>query len=244
MRANIRTCVEEYRANPWPAGGGLYRGDGTPGDNQPPPAPDRATLPPLEATLDTQDLLLHRIGEQSGRPPPRARLRDGDTIATEDRSGVVTFGDGSRVEVEPHATLTLGDIRGKSLVHLRGRVFMDIKSRNWTIRVPGAKGAAMVAVRGTQFTLDVDEDGDLRVEVTEGTVEVISGGVTRAVSAGSSVITTPGEIPASPLALPSTVSESAGTIGFMSLLILAAAMFAVNRLTVGVLRRRRRRAGS
>jgi len=109
----------------------------------------------------------------------------------------IRFEDGSTVEIGPNGSFILEDARGESLLQTAGRLFHDIKSgKRFRSRVEVRGQSVAVAVRGTQFAIELSEDErSFTVEVVEGTVEGTSGGKTVEVGAGRSVTVRPGEPP-------------------------------------------------
>ena len=121
------------------------------------------------------------IGPQSGAFAPKrnARLEPGNIIET-DHNGrvVVSLSDGSQVTVLPNSRVVLRDYRvahsARELLEIViGRVLVKIhhlggKSNYYRLNSP----AASIAVRGTEFIVDVLLDGETLVAVREGQVEV------------------------------------------------------------------------
>ncbi|TAK76414.1 MAG: hypothetical protein EPO16_07145, partial [Dehalococcoidia bacterium] len=200
-----KSCITLYRAQPWaqrPGGSTLVKpGDeakkdetGARGD-KPEDAP--------KATIETEKAVLLRAGERSQPTLVRgARLGAGDALVTRDEPATVAFSEGSRMELGPKSAVVMGDPAEKAVVQLRGRLFMDIKSRQWTVRIPQPRGLVSVVTRGTQFSTEVLADGNVRVEVTESAVEVTSGGAMVVVPAGASIVVDPGAVPPQPAQSP------------------------------------------
>ncbi|TAJ19003.1 MAG: hypothetical protein EPO65_07810 [Dehalococcoidia bacterium] len=226
----LAACVAQYRAQPWTGDGQLdtLKDDkGTQQGNGQPPADN----PPVKATLETLTPLFLRPGEKVPATVPAggAPLGKGDAIITKGEPATVRFSDGSRIDLGPKTALIAADPEKKSLIQMRGRMFMDIKSRNWVIRVPDPRGMVSVSVRGTQFSTEVIEGGSVKVEVNEGTVEVTSAGKTVAVSAGSAIIVQPGQAPPTPKSAGGTPLALYGGIAAAVLALIAAGVFLMRR---------------
>src|SRR5581483_11476729 len=108
-------------------------------------------------------------------------LNPGDRVDT--RGGgqvVIELSDGSMVVVQPESVVVLKDYRGagslRELFEITlGRVCVKInhfggRPNPYRMNSP----TASIAVRGTEFSVAVDEQGDTQVDVYEGAVEVSS----------------------------------------------------------------------
>jgi hypothetical protein len=109
------------------------------------------------------------------------QLTPGDRIDT--RGGgrvVIDLSDGSMVVIEPQSVVLLKDYRQAGSL----RELLEITLGNVRVKINHFVGkpnpyrmnspTASIAVRGTEFTVDVSAGGDTRVVVYEGVVEVIS----------------------------------------------------------------------
>jgi hypothetical protein len=139
-------------------------------------------------------------------------LASGTQVQTGENSSVVlTFPDDSKTVAAPNTELEI--LRMSSLPNgnrgvivisqTLGQTFnvvqtSDSVNSRFEIRTP----AARVVVRGTEFTVIVDEQGATEVLVAEGIVEVIAMGTTVSLTAGESTMVIPGQEPASPTAVP------------------------------------------
>ncbi|MDO8805425.1 MAG: FecR family protein [Elusimicrobiota bacterium] len=101
----------------------------------------------------------------------KTRLNSGDELRTARASTVeVTMDDGSRVKLAPLSAFRMS-VENKDSVSIglfAGRVRSWVKklSKKFEVRTP----SAVCAVRGTDFMVGVDADGNSRVEVYEGSV--------------------------------------------------------------------------
>lgn len=168
-----------------------------------PQAPPAAADQPVRGTIEKGTFKL--IPHLSGRESPASvggAVGPGDTIVTASEGATVALDDGSRIEVGPNSRVTLGAGPEPAVEQKIGRVFYDIKSRaesrRFNVNVVTPKGRYFIAVKGTQFTVEVAEDGSGTVQVTEGVVEVTSADKTVALQAGSSLAVRPGEAPSDP----------------------------------------------
>lgn len=147
----------------------------------------------------------------------------------------MNFSEGTRLELGPKSAIVMGDPAEKAIIQLRGRLFMDIKSRQWHVRIPQPRGLVAVVTRGTVLTTEARDDGMVWIEVTEGSVDVTSAGQTVTVSAGSSVVVDPAAAPPSPS--PSTTDgKSSGTpvaaygiVAAVAVIVVAGAVFLLRR---------------
>lgn len=152
-----------------------------------------------------------------------AEVKPGDTIITAGEAATVALAGGSRMEVAPNARVTLGDGTDAEVQQHRGRVLYDIKSRRMRVKVETPRGRYFIAVRGTQFTVDVAEDGSGTVLVTEGVVDVTSEGKTVAVQIGSSLTVRPGEVPSDPADVGGSSAPSVAVLFVLGVALLIAA---------------------
>lgn len=120
-------------------------------------------------------------------------LQQGDIVRTgSDSHAVMTFYDGSTIEVEPDSEIVVETLEatasGDILMALRqdfGRTW-HVVSRSlsadskYEVRTPGATAT----VRGTAFEVDVDPAGRTHIQTTDGTVGANAGGVEVPVPAG------------------------------------------------------------
>jgi FecR protein len=130
------------------------------------------------------------------------KLEPGSTIKTDDISRVViSLGDRSQITVLPNSVVVLKDYPAASSVRellyiVVGRVIVKIhhiggKPNPYRLNSP----AASIAVRGTEFIVDVLQNGETLVVVREGQVEVwphSNPGNKRLITPGGSVIVRPG----------------------------------------------------
>ncbi|MGH2492162.1 MAG: FecR family protein [Candidatus Limnocylindria bacterium] len=132
----------------------------------------------------------------------------GDRVRTADQShAVVTFFDGSTVEVEPATTITLVEATaapsGAITIQLEqalGRTWSSVQelthaNSKFEIKTP----STTATVRGTGFVTDVQASGATTVTTTDGIVEVSAQGLTIVVPAGSLTSVQPGSQPSPPL---------------------------------------------
>ncbi len=227
----VKTCLGHYRSQPWPS----TKGGATlvkPDEEQAP-----KDEPPPKATLQTLPGFVLKAGEQ-GRTTvvPGAVLGKGDIVSTRNDPTTVSFSEGTRVELGPKSAIVIGDPAEKAIIQLRGRMFMDVKSRQWHVRIPQPRGLVSVVTRGTVLTTEARDDGMVSIEVTEGNVDVTSGGQTVTVVAGFSIVVDPAAAPPKPQA-----SRGAGKSGGQPVAVYGiAAVIAVVVAATGVFFLRRR----
>ena len=142
-----------------------------------------------------------------------ARAADGQALNAADRvrtadSGhaVVTFLDGSTIEIEPTTTITIVQATaapsGAITIQLEqaiGRTWASVQKllradSKFELKTP----ATSATVRGTGFITDVLSDGVTTVTTTDGIVEVGAQGTTVVVPAGSLTTVQPGAAPSPP----------------------------------------------
>jgi tetratricopeptide (TPR) repeat protein len=133
----------------------------------------------------------------------RASLYDGDTVTTSatGRANLV-FEDGSQVFMNKSTQLFVGSSAGTSnhkpslFKLVQGEIFVRMRPNN-VIATP----AALVAVRGTEFVLDVDADSNTKVTVSTGTVFFYNNLGSAFVNAGQSCIAQLGKAPQKPVTI-------------------------------------------
>ncbi len=135
----------------------------------------------------------------------------GDTVRTgADSHGVLTFFDGTTVELEPETEITIDDLRasasGDKLVAISqvvGRTWHVVThlvsgNSHYEIKTP----TATAIVRGTAFEVAVAADGTTSTETTEGDVSTSPHGADVHVRAGQTSSVSPGSAPRPPQAVP------------------------------------------
>lgn len=98
-------------------------------------------------------------------------LQDGDMVRTggTNSSAVITFADGSEIKLDEMSFLKMGRVKHCSEIEtLLGRIWARITGDCFYVRTPSGGGA----VRGTEFEVDVAEDGTSTFIVLDGVVEV------------------------------------------------------------------------
>lgn len=155
---------------------------------------------------------------------------DGDTLASGDQvrtdangRGFLTFFDGSTVEVEPGAQLTVQEVQrgGDGSVVIRveqtlGRAWINVqKFTNPNSRFEVKTPSQTAVVRGTAFMITVALDGTTTVETLDGTVVVQAQGVQQTVAAGQQTTVVTGQAPPPAQPIPPTptlrITNSPGT---------------------------------
>ncbi|MBN1813197.1 MAG: FecR domain-containing protein [Anaerolineae bacterium] len=136
-------------------------------------------------------------------------VKAGDRIATGPLASVtLTFFDGSTTALEAETKLTIVQLNtrrdGSSKVIVLHQEVGQTYSRVQPLLDPDARfeiktPTAVMAVRGTEFALDVDSDGATHVAVVEGAVDVTAEGITISVPAGEAAEVKPGTPPAAVL---------------------------------------------
>ena len=134
-------------------------------------------------------------------------LSAGDRVRTADQGhAVVTFLDGSTVEIEPATTITViqatAAATGAITIQVEqaiGRTWSSVQKlaradSRFELRTP----ATTATVRGTGFTTEVLASGATTVATTDGTVEVSAQGTTVVVPAGSITTVQPSAPPSPP----------------------------------------------
>ena len=142
---------------------------------------------------------------------------DGDVLTTGDRvrtdasgRGFLTFFDGSTLEVEPGAQVTVTDLSrsgdGSFVIRIQqtlGRTWASIaKLANPNSRFEIETPSATAVVRGTAFETSVQADGTTTVQTHEGTVAVSAQGATQQAASGTQVTTPAGGTPGAPQLIP------------------------------------------
>jgi hypothetical protein len=98
-------------------------------------------------------------------------LQDGDKVRTggPNSSAVITFADGSEIKLNEMSFLEMRKVRHCSEIEtFWGRIWASITGGCFYVYTPTAAGA----VRGTEFTVEVAEEGTSTATVLEGVVEV------------------------------------------------------------------------
>lgn len=137
-------------------------------------------------------------------------LGAGDRVQTADKShAVVTFFDGSTLELEPATTVTIeeaaarGDAITIRISQAIGRTWASVhklvnKDSQFEVRTP----SSVAAVRGTGFVTEVLSDGSSSVQTTDGIVEVAAQGQSVSVGAGQATTVAPNAPPVTPFNAP------------------------------------------
>lgn len=142
------------------------------------------TKPPVPAATPTEHTETHQLSFTSGevyvirggiswQPPEkvlgRTNLRSGDEVRTgPNGKAVVGVSSGQRIiQLAPASGFRIWDEGGAIFGLMAGRARVITKKR-LEVRTP----AAVAAVRGTEFTLNVGNDGATTVTVLQGSVEV------------------------------------------------------------------------
>jgi len=144
---------------------------------------------------------------------PFASASDGDLVNIGDRvqtaassHAMVTFFDGSTLEIEPATTVQIEDASAASgAISIRisqtiGRTWASVQKltradSKFEIRTP----TAVAAVRGTAFITGVLADGTTTVQTTDGNVQVTAQGQGVLVGAGQTTTVPPNSPPSSPV---------------------------------------------
>ena len=146
-----------------------------------------------------------------------APASDGDLVNAGDRvqtaaasHAMVTFFDGSTLEIEPATTVQIEDAVSAASGAISIRISQTI-GRTWAsvqkltradskfeIRTP----TAIASVRGTGFITEVLADGSTTVQTTDGNVQVTAQGQSVIVGAGQTTSAAPNTPPATPTATP------------------------------------------
>ncbi len=130
----------------------------------------------------------------------------GDRVQTAERShAMVTFFDGSTLEIEPATTVQIEEASSAdSAIAIRisqtiGRTWASVQKltradSKFEIRTP----TLVAAVRGTAFITEVLADGTSTVRTTDGVVQVTAQGQTVLVAAGQTATASPNTPPSAP----------------------------------------------
>lgn len=134
-------------------------------------------------------------------------LRNGDSVRTDGAGhALVTFFDGSTLELEPSTLLTIDTASSSpdgsktiGLTQTLGRTWASVQKlthadSRFEIRTP----TSTAAVRGTGFFTEVLASGETNVQTTDGTVAVTAQGQTVLVTAGLSTNVLPNAAPTTP----------------------------------------------
>jgi ferric-dicitrate binding protein FerR (iron transport regulator) len=161
------------------------------------------------ATLGGVNGLVDILPTGSGTWQPAVagtRVETGDRVRTGPLSAAtLIFFDGSATDMKAETEVTVTQMNSRrnggskvivlhqwlGQTHNRVQQLLDPASR-FEIETP----TAVMAVRGTEFTLDVEPDGTTNIVVIEGTVDVMAQEVTVAVQAGQATVTQPKQTPA------------------------------------------------
>ncbi|MFC1747585.1 FecR domain-containing protein [Pseudomonadota bacterium] len=136
----------------------------------------------------------------------------GDGIRTGKNSSIsIKFSDGSQALVLPESEIYLEVLeaqKDKGLANtvikiINGRIENKVTRQNKGSRYQITTPAAVAAVRGTEFRVAAENNGEImRSEVLEGVVGVAGSGVTQNVTAGYATIAKVGSPPSAPRQLP------------------------------------------
>jgi len=167
---------------------------------------------PVEAHSSTVtvldgSVLVSRAGGQFAPISDGDVVAGGDTIRTAAAShGVLTFFDGTTVELEPETEITIDDLRasasGDKIVAIS-----QVIGRTWHVvthlvspnsRYDVNTPTATAIVRGTAFQVAVAADGTTTTETTEGDVSTVAQGTDVHVRAGETTTVSLGSAPRPP----------------------------------------------
>lgn len=166
--------------------------------------------PPKEALASSSTvtpLSGEEVFQNNEQVKDTAVIEEGDSIKTgEDSRALVTFADGSTIELEPGTVITIDMLTdtGISVGQQIGRTWSAVKKlaggpvNDFKINTPSAR----VVVWGTLIDTLVEENGDSLIGAFKGTVEVTAGGITRLVEAGMQSLIKSGEAPQLPQSIP------------------------------------------
>jgi len=155
------------------------------------------------------EVLVYRGGEggtDSVQAAAGMKLDAGDRVTTgDDGSVLLIFFEGSVIEIGPGSDVSVEELArdadtGSTTVSLRQIVGSTVNrvekladsSSKYEIETP----SGVAVVRGTTFSLDVDENGNTELHTDEGNVWFTAGGVTVLVGPGEEASASPGGIPA------------------------------------------------
>lgn len=152
---------------------------------------------------------------RNGKPQPltaATAIHSGDTLRSgADGSATIEFADGSLLLLQPNSELemdSLGSFDASGMVDTsvrlkKGRVENRVAPQKPDSRYRIITPAAVAAVRGTEFRVGADNNGDLmRNEVLEGKIAVSGSGVSREVPMGYGTVAESGKPPSEPQPLP------------------------------------------
>ena len=171
---------------------------------------DRATLGIILSQVD----MAEREAPAEFRPGAQGQdLVVGDRVRTDTTgNALVTYFEGTTAEVSPSSVVTVeristgqdGQAQNLTLQQLAGEVIYRLTralrpGATVEIRTP----SAVATVRGTALRVTVGPDGETRIEVFSGKVEVAAGGITIVLYAGTFTDVLPGQppTPAAPFTL-------------------------------------------
>lgn len=134
------------------------------------------------------------------------KLKAGDRVTTgEDGSVLLIFFEGSVIEIGPGSDISVEELArdaatGSTTVSVWQLVGSTVNrvqkladsSSKYEVETP----SGVAVVRGTTFSLEVDESGDTELHTEEGNVWFTAGGVTVVVGPGEDASASPGGIPA------------------------------------------------
>jgi len=134
-------------------------------------------------------------------------INAGDRVQTAERShAMVTFFDGSTLEIEPATTVQIEEASSAAsgaiairIAQTIGRTWASVQKLSRADSKFELRSPTMTAVvRGTGFLTEVLADGTSTVETTDGTVQVTAQGQTVNVSAGQTTSAPPNAPPSAP----------------------------------------------
>jgi hypothetical protein len=177
-----------------------------------------AALFPATAAASTSSLevldgvvALSRDGQNFTQGQDGDLVEQGDVVRTgEDSHAVLTFFDGSTIEVEPESELIVQTLKATSA----GDIVMELQQnlgRSWHVvsraLTPNSKyevrtPTTTASVRGTAFLIGVDPTGKTNVQTTDGLVRATGGGVMVEVPPGFQTDVEPGGAPDAPTPAP------------------------------------------
>ena len=169
---------------------------------------------PFNATIVAYHGQVELVREKQVLPLALASLLQmGDGIRTGKSSSVnIAFADGSELLVLSESEILLEiahplehPSEARTTVKIiKGRVENKVKQRNGARRYEVYTPAAVAAVRGTEFRVAADNNGEvMRSEVLTGSVTVSGSGASHTVEAGFATIAKLGVPPTPPIAIPS-----------------------------------------
>ncbi len=163
-------------------------------------------------------------------------LEAGDTVHTDDGRAIVTFSDGSTVEIEPFSEITIDQVADKAdggilvaLTQALGQTWHVVSHLGASSSYQVHTDASTASVRGTAFQVGVDVAGGLPVatiQTAEGTVATTAKGAKDEVLVPHGSLTTvkKGDArPAAPKAAPEPERKATVTVGDENSLVVDAA---------------------